>query len=634
MATAKRAAVSSERRTKTKRAKANALNEPLGVVTTATASQQKDADELELEEAVFGRSTRQHLGDDDLLGSNHGLTDLTQGAAGGANSDDDGEPTGLERLKDENLFFFDAPAASTSKLSLDGNSDDEDNVQKADLSTDNHLNSASGSQSADSSDDEHASIRAPQPPKPALPKPRHRRHAAWHDPADEDLTVSLATVSRLRKLRTTPTEDVVSGLEYENRLRKQFEQMHPPPAWANEARKKALKRRAKEVESATRQGKYSDDEGTESDGEADNLFRSAKLTSKVYKGKLEAGEIEIDRVRDANQADSSSSAIVSVGFNPRAQVLYSATADRRLRLFQIDGTENPLIQTLHVPELPISTAAYHPSGSSILMTGNRPFFMLYDLQSGQVVRSPRGLLTGGLGGSDRLATGGQGGLERFKFSQDGDMLAVGGRRGYVHLVDWSAGGVSKGGQVFGEVKMNVAVKGIAWQREGRELLTLGDNSEVYIWDVGTRKCITRWKDDGGFGACMLETDRSGQYTAIGSSTGIVNLYNPQSELPSAGSERKAFKAIGNLTTSVSSMCFNHDSQLLALASRTNKDQLKLVHVPSASVYQNWPTQQTPLHHVTAIDFSKGSEWLAVGNARGKVLLYTVKAFTPTFTSRR
>ena len=54
--------------------------------------------------------------------------------------------------------------------------------------------------------------------------------------------------------------------------------------------------------------------------------------------------------------------------------------------------------------------------------------------------------------------------------------------------------------------------------------------------------------------------------------------------------------------------------------------LSQVHLPTCSVYQNWPTQQTPLHHVTCVDFSKGSEWLAVGNQRGKVLLYEVKQF--------
>lgn len=104
-------------------------------------------------------------------------------------------------------------------------------------------------------------------------------------------------------------------------------------------------------------------------------------------------------------------------------------------------------------------------------------------------------------------------MEQFKFSPDGGMLAVGGRRGYVHLVDWGAAGVGNGGQVVGQVKMNVAVKGIAWQRDGRELLTLGEDSEVYVWDVGMRKCVMRWEDEGGFGACGIETSQEG-YTAI------------------------------------------------------------------------------------------------------------------------
>lgn len=98
-----------------------------------------------------------------------------------------------------------------------------------------------------------------------------------------------------------------------------------------------------------------------------------------------------------------------------------------------------------------------------------------------------------------------GGMERFKFSPDGSLLAIAGRRGYVHLVDWgSSGGSGNGGQVVGEVKMNVAVKGLAWAKGGKELVTLGEDSEVYTWDVGSRRCTGRWRDDGGFGACGLE----------------------------------------------------------------------------------------------------------------------------------
>lgn len=61
----------------------------------------------------------------------------------------------------------------------------------------------------------------------------------------------------------------------------------------------------------------------------------------------------------------------------------------------------------------------------------------------------------------------------------------------------------------------------------------------------------------------------------------MNVYDPSTASTSQGAERKALKAVGNLTTAVTSMKFNHDSQLLALASRTNKDQLKLVRAQPA-----------------------------------------------------
>ena len=64
-----------------------------------------------------------------------------------------------------------------------------------------------------------------------------------------------------------------------------------------------------------------------------------------------------------------------------------------------------------------------------------------------------------------------------------------------------------------------------------------------------------------------------------STTGIVNMYDASSRGTYAqGGERKARKAIENLVTPVTTMRFNHDSQLVALASKTSKDQLKLVRI--------------------------------------------------------
>lgn len=86
----------------------------------------------------------------------------------------------------------------------------------------------------------------------------------------------------------------------------------------------------------------------------------------------------------------------------------------------------------------------------------------------------------------------------------------------MHLVDWKAGA----GQVVGSVKANAGVKAVWWGRgngngSGRELMTLGEDAEVYVWDVSERRCIRRWKDEGGFGSRVLCGDRAGGYVAIG-----------------------------------------------------------------------------------------------------------------------
>lgn len=57
--------------------------------------------------------------------------------------------------------------------------------------------------------------------------------AAWIDSDDERIVVSLASNSRLRKLRITESEDLVNGKEYTKRLRRQFERLYPVPEWAN-----------------------------------------------------------------------------------------------------------------------------------------------------------------------------------------------------------------------------------------------------------------------------------------------------------------------------------------------------------------------------------------------------------------
>ena len=49
-------------------------------------------------------------------------------------------------------------------------------------------------------------------------------------------------------------------------------------------------------------------------------------------------------------------------------------------------------------------------------------------------------------------------------------------------------------------------------------------------------------------------------------------------------------------------------------------------MPSCSVYSNWPTEKTPLKTVHSMDFNQTGNLLAVGNSKGRVLLYQINHF--------
>jgi U3 small nucleolar RNA-associated protein 18 len=119
--------------------------------------------------------------------------------------------------------------------------------------------------------------------------------------------------------------------------------------------------------------------------------------------------------------------------------------------------------------------------------------------------------------------------------------------------------------------------------------------------------------------------------ATGSSSGVVNIYRRLGDsffgsaedlgAPRSAAILKPLKSLMHLTTVVDSLAFNWDTQVLAMASRMQRDALRLVHLPSATVFSNWPTTRSPLHYVHSLCFSPGGGYLAVGNAKGRVLLY-------------
>ena len=77
---------------------------------------------------------------------------------------------------------------------------------------------------------------------------------------------------------------------------------------------------------------------------------------------------------------------------------------------------------------------------------------------------------------------------------------------------------------------------------------------MYVWDMSTCDCVHRFIDDGCIVGHTLAVAPNGQFFACGSDSGVVNIYDDsclQKDRP------VPVKSVMNLTTSVSSLTFNH-----------------------------------------------------------------------------
>ncbi|KAJ9697514.1 hypothetical protein PVL29_009367 [Vitis rotundifolia] len=426
-----------------------------------------------------------------------------------------------------------------------------------------------------------------------------QRKPVWVDEEEERTNINIAKVNRLRKLRKEEDESVISGSVYVSRLRAQHAKLNPGTEWA-------------QLDSQLRDYSSYDDESSDEENGAvvapgykdveavDDILRTDEDLIVKSSTKLLPGLLEYSRLIDANAEDPSNGPINSVQFHRNAQLLLTAGLDRRLRFFQIDGRRNTKIQSIFLDDCPIRKASFLPDGSQVIIAGRRKFFYSFDLVKARVDK------IGPLTGREEKS------LEVFEVSPDSGTIAFVGNEGYILLVS------SRTNELIGTVKMNGTVRSLAFTDDGKQLLSSGGDGHIYHWDLRTRTCFHKAIDEGCINGASLCASPNGALFAAGSSSGIVNVYNKEEFL---GGKRKPIKTIENLTTKVDFLKFNNDAQILAISSSMKKNSLKLIHIPSYTVYSNWPPANRTMHYPRCLDFSPGGGFMAVGNAAGKVLLY-------------
>ncbi|KAF3934864.1 hypothetical protein ABW19_dt0202853 [Dactylella cylindrospora] len=440
---------------------------------------------------------------------------------------------------------------------------------------------------------------------------------AWEDSDDERITISLANNPRLRKLRATELDDVISGTEYTKRLRLQYERINPVPEWslpqrdASSERPKKLRRINAAYASSSEE---SEDELMDIDLPNNNslatlLQSSSTYTKKSKTGKIAPETLDISRLRDANYLAPSMSGIQSLSFHKTHPLLLSAGFDHVLRLYHIDKKTNPPATSLYIQGTPIHTAAFHPDGKRVFASGRRRYFHIWDLESGKVEK-----VTRIYGSSEHQKS-----MEKFKLSPCGRFMALCGSHGYVNVLD------AKTGQWVASVVVEGVVADVCWSIGGKTLVVANTGGEIWEWDSSERRVENRWVDEGGVGLTRISLGGAGdRWCTVGSKSGVVNIYDRKEKVEVEGMP-KPKRALGNLVTEINVVEFSEDGQLLCVGSKEKRDALRMVHLPSCTVYKNWPTTSTPVGSINCAAFATGSSGLfAFGNQQGKIRLWEIR----------
>lgn len=525
----------------------------------------KDEEELELEKLVFG----------DLEGFEANLKNIdnlyeeSDEYESNSELDDESDEDDLEKVQDDQLFFVDEGENDGDQMDVD-NEDDDDEEDEDDIT------------SSEESD-------------------------AWKDSEDEEISISLLQSDKMKKLRKKETDSTISGKAYISRLRSQFEKIYPRPQWADATFEKDDD---EDNEGSGDEEIQSDDEKTEQ-GDVKALAKILQKTHNFQNNKnsklLPPTKLDITRLKDANQKHPSKAAIQSLSFHPTHPLLLTGGYDRTIRIYHVDGKINNVVTTIHLRDTPIQTAKFNQNNqiNKVFAGGRRRYMYSWDLQTGAVEKISR------LYGHEDT----QRSFENFKVSPKGSFIGLVGNSGWVNIISSATSLYIQGFKIEG------TIVDFDWSANEDFIVAINSTGDIWEFSLKTKKVVKKWRDETGVGITKVRLGgKNDRWCAVGSDSGIVTVYDRLNPT------KKPIGTLDQLVTSISTLEFSSDGQMLCIASRAKKDALRLVHLPSCKVFQNWPTSGTPLGKVTAACFSPNNEMLSVGNEAGKVRLWRLNHY--------
>ncbi|XBW37670.1 hypothetical protein QEN19_003252 [Hanseniaspora menglaensis] len=509
---------------------------------------------------------------------------------------------------------------------------------------------------------------------------------AWEDSDDEKVKINIYQNKRLRKLKNNYDEKDLLGSDYVKRLRTQYEKIYPRPEWIDVEDSSESENEEDNSDHEAPENEVNDynallkllkqsNNYTKESNTATKILPTDKLMIQRLKD-ANFKQVAKSGIQAISYHPKNSNLILTAGYDKSMRLYHIDNKENNIiQSVFLKGTP---IQSCSFYSEPAKesfkniTLQQSQNNNLIFSAGRRRYMHKWDLNE---INNNSNI---GISKISRLQGQefSQKSFEQFKvghifYSENQSSLksfgivALIGSNGYINIIN------AVTGQLYTFLKINGQLVDIVIDYKpsitngiDTIIIAINKQGELYEFNIGkdcNNKVERYWKDPSVFNVTKLAIGggtmsdsylqpikdivfnvksgklynnlRSNKWLAIGLESGHVSIY----DLNKVRSDSKqkivttnvtpeyhdSFKVIDNVLTSISQLEFTHDGQLLAIASRTNKDCLKLANVLNGKVYSNWPNANTPLGKVTYMKFSNKSEVLATGNHQGKVRLWKI-----------
>ncbi|EGT53279.1 hypothetical protein CAEBREN_22024 [Caenorhabditis brenneri] len=413
---------------------------------------------------------------------------------------------------------------------------------------------------------------------------------AWHDEDDDNVVVSVPKkVKKTFQVEIKRTTDDDNGElnsnEYIGRLQTAFKKRHGAPKWA-----------------AT---------SAEDDEEGSLLKTAAGYLAKDVK--LPKTTIHTNLLKDFNIGHRYSRGITAVKFHKTRPVLIVGDQGGNVQLFKVsqEVKKDRFLQSATFTKFPIDSMEIAGQGLTVICSSSRQeYLMQYNMETREVtqLKPPK--------------TVPKQGIQLFAVSHDSQFLAIAGHNSHVYVLHAASM------EHITTISLPANATCIKFfPSHSREMWIICETGQVVIANIGLNGAQTKqhtFTDDGAVHGTTLAISQHGDYFATGSDTGIVNVYAGSSCRDSA-TPQPLFN-VSNLVTSVSSIAFNSDAQLMAICSNIKENHIRLVHVASQTTFKNFPERNGKVTHARCVDFSPSGGYLAVGNDDGCLHVFHIHHF--------